>query len=254
MDTVFSGLSLIIVIGAAVALLMRLIGQPLIIGHILTGIIVGPAVFHVTKSPDTLALFSDLGIALLLFIIGLGLNPQILREVSKTATYVGVIQVGVITALGWVLGLALGLSNTSAAFLGFSLAVSSTIIILKMLSDKREQARLYGKIAISVSLVQDLIAIVLVVVTSAGSSKSLALGSTIALAFKGGLLALAIYWVSDRLFPRYGKLISGSQEFLFLFAIAWGLGSAALFQKIGLSSEICALLACICLAAQPYAQ
>src|SRR5437868_14040692 len=111
MDTVFSGLSLIIVIGAAVAFLMRAINQPLIIGHILTGIIVGPAVFHVAKSPDTLALFSDLGIALLLFIIGLGLNPQILREVSKPATYVGVIQVGFITALGFISGKALGLAS-----------------------------------------------------------------------------------------------------------------------------------------------
>src|SRR5438270_5923909 len=116
MDTVFSGLSLIIVIGAAVAFLMRAINQPLIIGYILTGIIVGPAVFHITKSPETLALFSDLGIALLLFIIGLGLNPQALREVSKTATYVGFIQVGVITILGWTLGMALGLSSTAAAF------------------------------------------------------------------------------------------------------------------------------------------
>jgi Kef-type K+ transport system membrane component KefB/Trk K+ transport system NAD-binding subunit len=254
MDTVFSGLSLIIVIGAAVALLMRALGQPLIIGHIITGIIVGPALLHVASSPSTLALFSDLGIALLLFIIGLGLNPQIVKEVSKTATYVGVIQVGVITALGWAVGTALGLSGTSAAFLGFSLAVSSTIIILKMLSDKHEQARLYGKIAISVSLVQDLMAIALVVVTSAGSSKSLAIGSTISLALKGGLLALAIYWISDRLLPQFHRLISGSQEFLFLFAIAWGLGSAALFQKIGLSSEIGALLAGICLASQPYAQ
>jgi Kef-type K+ transport system membrane component KefB/voltage-gated potassium channel Kch len=254
MDTVFSGLSLIIVMGAAMAFLMRLIGQPLIIGHILTGIIVGPAVLHVAKSPDTLALFSDLGIALLLFIIGLGLNPQSVREVSKTATYVGVIQVGVITALGWILGTALGLSSTSAGFLGACLAVSSTIIILKMLSDKREQARLYGKIAISVSLVQDLIAIALVVITSAGNSKSIAIGSTISLAIKGGVLAFIIYWVSNRLLPQFNKLISGSQEFLFLFAIAWGLGSAALFQKIGLSSEIGALLAGVCLAAQPYAQ
>jgi Kef-type K+ transport system membrane component KefB/Trk K+ transport system NAD-binding subunit len=254
MDTVFSGLSLIIVIGAAVALLMRAINQPLIIGHILTGIIVGPAVFHVAKSPDTLSLFSDLGIALLLFIIGLGLNPQIVKEVSKTATYVGFIQVGVITALGWALGLGLGLSSTPAAFLGASLAVSSTIIILKMLSDKREQSRLYGKIAISVSLVQDLFAIALVVVTSAGNTKSLAIGSTLGLALKGGILGVAIYWVSDRLLPSFHKLISGSQEFLFLFAIAWGLGSAALFQKIGLSSEIGALLAGICLATQPYAQ
>jgi Kef-type K+ transport system membrane component KefB len=76
MDTVFSGLSLIIVIGAAVALIMRLIGQPLIIGHIITGIIVGPAVLHLIKSPDALVLFSDLGIALLLFIIGLGLDAR----------------------------------------------------------------------------------------------------------------------------------------------------------------------------------
>jgi Kef-type K+ transport system membrane component KefB len=238
MDTVFSGLSLIIVVGAAVALLMRAIGQPLIIGYILTGIIVGPAVFHITKSPDTLALFSDLGIALLLFIIGLGLNPQIVKEVSKTATTVAVVQVGFITGLGFAIGKALGLSSTPAAFLGFTLAISSTIIILKMLSDKREQARLYGKIAISVSLVQDLIAIALVVVTSAGNTKSVAIGSSVTLAIKGAILAYLIYWVSNRLLPVFHRLISGSQEFLFLFAIAWGLGSAALFQKIGLSSEI----------------
>ena len=254
MDNVFSGLSLIIAIGALVALIMRLIGQPLIIGHIITGIIVGPALLHVAKSPDTLALFSDLGIALLLFIIGLGLNPQIVREVGRAATYVGVIQVGVITALGYGAGSALGLNHTAAAFLGFSLAVSSTIIILKVLSDKREQSRLYGKIAISVSLVQDMIAIALVVFTSAGSSRSLAIGTALWLAFKGGLIGLAIYWVSSRLLPQFHKLISESQEFLFLFAIAWGLGSAALFQKIGLSSEIGALLAGICLATQPYAQ
>lgn len=254
METVFSGLSLIIVIGAAVALIMRLIGQPLIIGYILTGIIVGPAALHLIKSPDTLALFSDLGIALLLFIIGLGLNPQMVREVGKTAAYVGVVQVSFITALGWLVGQAMGLSGTGAAFLGASLAFSSTIIILKMLSDKKEQSRLYGKIAISVSLVQDLFAIALVVVTSAGNGQTVALGSSIGLAIKGALLALLIYWLTDQILPKMHSLISESQEFLFLFAIAWGLGSAALFQKIGLSSEIGALLAGICLATQPYAQ
>lgn len=254
MDSVFSGLSLIIVVGAAVALVMRIINQPLIIGHILTGIIVGPAVLHLAKSPDTLSLFSDLGIALLLFIIGLGLNPQSLREVGKTATRVGLVQVGVITFLGWIIGSAMGLSNTAAAFLGASLAFSSTIIILKILSDKREQNRLYGKIAVSVSLVQDLVAIALVVVTSASSSRSLALGSVLSLAVKGAVLVYIIYWLASRLLPTYQRLISDSQEFLFLFALAWGLGSATLFQKIGLSSEIGALLAGICLAPQPYAQ
>src|ERR1700679_2530397 len=110
MDNVFGGLSLVIVVAAAVAFVMRLIGQPQIIGYIFTGIIVGPAVFHIAKSPDTLALFSDLGIALLLFIIGLGLNPQMLKEVGRTAALVGSIQVGVITVLGWLVGTSLGLN------------------------------------------------------------------------------------------------------------------------------------------------
>ena len=175
MDNVFSGLSLIIVIGAAVALIMRIIGQPLIIGHIITGILVGPAIFNVAKSPEALKIFSDLGIALLLFIIGLGLNPKVVKEVGKTASAVGFVQVGVITLLGYASGVALGLTRTESAFLGASLAISSTIIILKVLSDKKEHTRLYGKIAISVSLVQDIIAIALVVVTSARGGSQLML-------------------------------------------------------------------------------
>lgn len=255
MENVFSGLSLIIVIGAVVALIMRVIGQPLIIGHIITGVIVGPAVLHVAKSPDTLALFSELGIALLLFIIGLGLNPKVVKEVGKTATLAGFIQVGVITVLGWLVGQSFGLSNNESLFLGASLAFSSTIIVLKLLSDKKEQGRLYGKIAIGVLLVQDIIAIALVVLTSsAGTGNSLALGSLFGLAAKAAIIGWLIYIVSYRVLPRFGKIIAGNQEFLFLFAIAWGLGSAALFSKIGLSSEIGALLAGICLAPLAYAQ
>ncbi len=254
MESAFSGLSLIIVVGAAIALAMRLLGQPLIIGHIITGILVGPAVLHVAKSPDTLTIFSDIGIALLLFIIGLGLNPRAVREVGRTAAIVGLVQVGAITLLGWLIISGLGFNRTEAAFLGAAIAFSSTIIILKLLSDKREQDRLYGKIAISVSLVQDIVAIFLVVVTSAGSGKHLAIGSIIWLLIKALFLAWVIYGISFRVLPRFNHLISESQEYLFLFAIAWGLGSAALFAKIGLRYEIGALLAGICLASLPYAQ
>src|SRR5258706_15007310 len=102
MDNIFSGLSLIIAIGAVVALLMRIIGQPLIIGHIITGVIVGPAVLHVAKSVDTLHLFAEIGIALLLFIIGLGLNPRVVKEVGRTAAFVGGSQVAIITILGFI--------------------------------------------------------------------------------------------------------------------------------------------------------
>ncbi len=255
MDSVFSGLSLIIVIGAAVALLMRIIGQPLLIGHIITGIIVGPAVLHVARSADTLHLFADIGIALLLFIIGLGLNPRVVKEVGRTAAFVGGSQVAIITILGWIVGRSFGLSNNEGLFLGASLAISSTIIILKLISDKKEQGRLYGKIAVSVSLVQDIIAIALVVLTSsAGAGNGLAFGSLLGLVVKAAVVGWLIYIVSYKVLPRLGKIIAGNQEFLFLFAIAWGLGSAALFSKIGLSSEIGALLAGICLAPLAYAQ
>lgn len=254
MENVFSGLSLIIVIGAAIALVMRLIGQPLIIGHILTGVIVGPAVLHVAKAPGTLALFSDLGIALLLFIIGLGLNPRVIKEVGRTASFVGISQVAVVTLFGFVIAKAFGLGGTASLLLGASLAFSSTIIILKLISDKKEQGRLYGKIAVSVSLVQDILAIALVVVTSAGSNNSIALGPLFSLLIKALVLGAAIYYLSIRVLPKFHHLIAENQEFLFLFAIAWGLGSAALFQKIGLSTEIGALLAGICLAPLPSAQ
>ncbi len=255
MDSVFSGLSLIIVIGAAVALLMRIIGQPLLIGHIITGIIVGPTVLHVAKSADTLHLFADIGIALLLFIIGLGLNPRVVKEVGRTAAFVGGSQVAIITTLGWIVGRSFGLSNTEGLFLGASLAISSTIIILKLISDKKEQGRLYGKIAVSVSLVQDIIAIALVVLTSSASAgNNLAFGSLLSLAAKAAIVGWLIYIVSYKVLPHFRKIIAGNQEFLFLFAIAWGLGSAALFSKIGLSPEIGALLAGICLAPLAYAQ
>ena len=90
-QSIFGELSLIIAIGTGVALIMRLIRQPLIIGHILTGLIVGPLVFHLVKSADTMEVFANIGIALLLFIIGLGLNPRVIREVGKVAAIAGVL-------------------------------------------------------------------------------------------------------------------------------------------------------------------
>lgn len=248
MDNIFPGLSLIIAIAALVALIMRLVGQPLIIGHIITGILVGPAVFHVAKSPDVLNLFSEIGIALLLFIVGLGLNPRAIKEVGRTAALVGSAQVVLTGGLGYFVGQLFGLSGTASLFLGASLAFSSTIIVLKLISDKKEQGRLYGKIAVGILLVQDIIAVSLLVFTSAGDNHSLNIGSLLGLILKAGVISWLMYSISTKLLPRFHNLIAGSQEFLFIFAISWGLGSAALFSKIGLSTEIGALLAGICLA------
>src|SRR5687768_17118666 len=126
-SSIFSELSLIITVGAVVALLMRLIRQPLIIGHIITGILVGPSLLGLVSSFETIEAFSSIGIALLLFIIGLGLNPRVIREVGKVAALGGTAQV-ILTVLAGVAGaLLLGYSRTESVFIGLALSFSSTI-------------------------------------------------------------------------------------------------------------------------------
>lgn len=255
MDNIFSGLSIIIAIAAVVALLMRSIGQPLLIGHIITGVIVGPVALNVLANPSSLMVFGDIGIALLLFIIGLGMNPTVVKEVGKASFITGLSEVGFVSVIGWLVLQALGLSSREAIFIGFGLGINSTIVALKLLGDKKELGRLYGKLTIGTSLVEDVIAaIALLLVASAKGGHWLSLGPLVSLTFKGALVGLAMYIVSKEILPRMQKLVAGDQELLFLTAIAIGLGSAALFAKIGLSMEVGALAAGVLLATRPYAQ
>jgi Kef-type K+ transport system membrane component KefB len=252
-SNVFTALSVIIVIASLMALIMRLVRQPLIIGYILTGVIVGPFAFHVLKSASTIETFSNIGIALLLFIIGLGLNPKVIREVGRIAGAVGIIEVLIVSAAGWFAGRLAGLDFRQSVFLGVALSFSSTIIILKLLSDKKEQNRLYGKITIGILIIQDIIAaIALLFVTSQGNSQSVSISSLGWLALKGALVTITLLLVGTKIIPRFHKFISSSPEFLFLFAIGWGFGCAALFQRIGFSLEIGALLGGFSLAGLPF--
>ncbi len=253
-ESIFSELSLVIALATGIALFMRLIKQPLIIGHILTGIIVGPSVLHLVQSPETIEVFSSIGIALLLFIIGLGLNPRVIKEVGKVATLAGLLQVAATAAFAWGAGIILGLTQTESVFLAVALSFSSTIIILKLLSDKKEQNRLYGKIATGMLIVQDVLAtIALLFVTSQGDGNFSPAQLGI-LFLKGAVIAVPMLFIGNVVLPRLHRLIAGSQEFLFLFAIGWGFGSAALFELVGFSLEIGALLAGVALASLPYTQ
>jgi len=256
-DNVFTGLSLILVLATAIALIMRLIGQPLIIGHIITGILVGPAAFNLITSPETFQSFSEIGVALLLFIIGLGLNPKVIKEVGKVVGVAGASTIISTAIIGWVGGQLMGLSSSEALILGVAFSFSSTIVVLKLLSDKRETQRLYGKIAIGMTLVEDIAAaVVILLLIARDEAGGFALGALIFLAFKGLLAGLIIYQFSQKvlILPSLQKTVANSQEFLFLSAISWGFGIAVLFEQIGFSQEVGALFAGICLASLPYAQ
>ena len=250
----FTELSLLIAIGVVISIFMRAIRQPLIIGYIITGIVVGPTVFNLIKSADTIEVFAQFGIALLLLIVGLGLNPRVIKEVGKIAALIGFGKVIIATGVGFFVSRVLGYDTTTALFIGISLSFSSTIIILKLLSDKKEQNRLYGKIAIGFLLVEDLIATLVLIGVSTMSNGSFSFDIVWSLLGRSILLVASLLIVRWFVLPRLNNLIAKSQEFLFLFAIGWGLGIATLFNKAGFSLEIGALLAGVTLASQSYAQ
>jgi predicted Kef-type K+ transport protein len=146
----------------------------------------------------------------------------------------------------------LGFDTQTSFIVGLALAFSSTIIILKLLSDKKEQSRLYGKIAIGILLVQDIVAtLALLYLSAQGNGEGISASQFGELALKGVLLVSFLAFFSMKVFPHINKLIAGSQEFLFLFALGWGLGVASAFEVAGFSIEVGALFAGIALAPLP---
>jgi Kef-type K+ transport system membrane component KefB/voltage-gated potassium channel Kch len=252
---IFTELSLVIVAVAIVSIVMRLLRQPLILGYIITGIIVGPSMLHLIHSREAFEGFSSIGIALLLFIIGLGMNLEIIKRVGKSIFITAGALLVTVGAIGFAASrLLLNFSTTEAYIIGLALFFSSTIIIVKVLTDKKEQSRLHGQIAIGVIILDDVVATFALLFVAAGKDQAIGI-SELAVLFGRGLLLMALLIVAAKyILPRVVKSMASSQETLFLFAIAWGFGIASLFEFAGFSIEIGALFAGISLASLPYAQ
>jgi len=251
---IFAELSLIIVIATVIAGVMRLLKQPLIMGHILTGILVGPYFLGIFSHKETVEVFSQIGISILLFIVGLSLSPKIIKEVGKISLITGLGQVVFTTFFGTLIARAFGYNLVSSLYIAIALTFSSTIIILKLLSDKRDTEKLYGRIAIGFLLVQDLVAITILIVVSTftqGDSAGLIILQT---ALKGVIALLALSFISLKMLPKLSTFFAQSQEYLFLFSIGWGFGMALLFSLLGFSVEIGALVAGVTLSVSPFAQ
>ena len=249
---VFVELSIVIIIAVVVAGIMRLLKQPLIIGYILTGIIVSPYFLNIVKSTDAIATFAQIGIVLLLFMVGLNLNPKIIKDVGKVSLVTGIGQVIFTSLIGFFIGQLLGFSTIVSIYIAIALTFSSTIIIMKLLSDKGDLETLYGRIAIGFLIVQDLIVIVILMVISSIPTgidfATLALESV----FKGVGLLILLFLISVYIFPQLTKTIAKSQEFLLLFSIGWCFAIASLFYYLNFSIEAGALVAGITLSLSPY--
>lgn len=250
---IFTELSIVLVVVAVISIAMRLLKQPLILGYILTGILVGPLMFDVIHAKEAFEGFSELGIALLLFIIGLGMNIGVVKSLGKVSIVTAAAIFTVVGGLGALTTYLMGFDLMTSLVVGMALFFSSTIVILKVLSDKREISRLHGQVAIGVILVDDIVATLAIVAVTAASNGGL--GPTELLLMGGKALALGIllFVAGAYVIPKFSKALAKSQELLFIFAVAWGFGIASLFGAFGFSHEVGALFAGVALASLPYA-
>lgn len=251
---VFLELTIIVCIATLLGILMRLLKQPLAVGYIATGILAGQYFFNVLHATEYIEIFSKIGITILLFIVGLNMSPKVMKEIGKVSVIVGIGQVLLTSLVGFFIALLLGIERIAALYIAISLTFSSTIIILKLLSDKGDLQKLYGKIAIGFLLVQDIIAtFVLLAISSFSTETKTDLTYAALLLTLKGLIIFTTLYLFNEIIPRISTFIAKSQELLFLFSLAWGLSIASLFYLLGLSVEIGALIAGVTLSVTPFA-
>ncbi|PKO33142.1 MAG: sodium:proton exchanger [Betaproteobacteria bacterium HGW-Betaproteobacteria-7] len=250
----FSEFALLLIISAVAGAVSVRLRQPLIIAYIVVGIIVGPAVFGLVTAHDQIDLLAQVGIAVLLFLVGLKLDLQHVRHIGPVALATGLGQLAFTIAGGFALILLLGKGVMEALYVAIALTFSSTIIIVKLLSDKRELDSLHGRIAVGFLIVQDLAVVLAMMAMSAlhGSDDAALTEVIFSLAWRVLLAAAVLYVLMRWLLPGIVKAMAHSQELLLIFAIAWGTGLAALGEWAGFSKEAGAFLAGFSLASTAY--
>ncbi len=246
----FVALLLLASVLGAVALRLR---QPVLVGFLAVGIIVGPSGLRWVRETEQVHLLAELGLALLLFVVGLRLDVGLIRSMGKVALATGLGQVVFTTALGYLIAIGLGLSPLSALYVAIALTFSSTIIIVKLLSDKRETDSLHGRIAIGLLIVQDLVVVLVMIGMTAFGPNGGDIGLRILLVVARGMALLAgLGLLMIFVLPRLLGALARSAELLVLFAIAWAVGLASLGDALGFSREVGAFLAGVSLASTDY--
>jgi Kef-type K+ transport system membrane component KefB len=163
----FAEIAILLVMAAAIGLFGIILRQPLIVSFIAVGLLAGPSALDVVRSDEQIDLLSELGIAVLLFLVGIKLDVKLIRSLGAVSLMTGLGQVAFTSVFGYLIGLALGLGHVTSLYVAVALTFSSTIIIVKLLSDKREIDALHGQIALGFLIVQDLVVVLAMIVLSA---------------------------------------------------------------------------------------
>jgi Kef-type K+ transport system membrane component KefB len=251
----FTELAAVLALAALMGIVSLLLRQPLIVAFIATGLVAGPDLLGLLDTADPIFVLAEIGIAVLLFLVGLKLDLHIVKSLGPVAVATGLGQVAFTSIIGFVICLALGFEPMAATYIAVALTFSSTIIIVKLLSDKREVDSLHGRIAIGFLIVQDLVVVLAMVgLSTLGAATGKAgpeggLARTLAGSLAGTVaVALFMRYAAEPLLRRVARV----PELLVTFALAWAVLFAALADTIGLGKELGGLAAGVSLASTPY--
>jgi Kef-type K+ transport system membrane component KefB len=253
MHGIFIELTTILITAGLLALVMSFFKLPSILAYLATGLLVGPLGFyHLTQQADLQSL-SEIGITLLLFMIGLELDISQIKRLGKSALVAGLVQVIATLALALILATFIGIGGMAAIIVASAITFSSTIITVKILNEKREQQSLYAKLSLGILLVQDFAAVILLMLLSGSqhaASQANQITNVLFLLAKAIVLWAVIWGLSKSLFPKILRYVGKSDELLLLFSLAWALGLAMLVSQpfIGFSLEVGGFLAGLSLA------
>jgi len=242
---IFSGAAIL----STLALYAR---QTLLVAYIGLGILLGPSALGVVKNHEFIQQVSDIGIMFLLFLLGLNLNPNKLIALIKDTTLITVIASIILAGLSCLIALLMGFNTTDSLIIAASMIFSSTIIGLKLLPTTVLHHRHIGEVIISVLLLQDLIAIVfMLLLHSQAEGQGESLYSLIKLIISLPILVIFSLLFSNYvlvfLFKKFDKIL----EYVFLVAIGWCLGLSEIAKYMGLSHEIGAFIAGVSIATGP---
>jgi Kef-type K+ transport system membrane component KefB/voltage-gated potassium channel Kch len=256
MDNIFVQLAIILGIASSLGYIVVKFKLPLLIAYLLGGLLIATVSIFDVRSSEVLHFLPEIGIAFVLFLVGMELDIREIRSLGKPILVAGTLQIIITTILGSTLARLFGFGATESWYLGVGLAFSSTILVIKLLLDKKDITALYGKLAVGILLLEDLLAVILLVFLTVSSS-ILGLGyqqafPLLTLLFKAAILFTLAIILSKHILPTVFKAVSKQSELLFLTALAWCFIYISFAIFLGFSVVIGAFLAGVSLASSPF--
>src|SRR3989344_2108483 len=226
----------------------KLLKQPIVLGYVIAGFLIGPLVFGLITNTDLIKQLAELGVAFLLFIVGLELDLNKFKQLGWVIAVVGILQVALVALVGTLFA-SLWLNPTESLYLGLIVAFSSTMIVVKLLDDKMELQTLHGKIVLGILLVQDILVVLALSLLQGVGSTSI---FTFISLLKGLGLIIVSYFVGRYIFSYLLRLSASLPELLFIISLAIAFIYTALAYYLGFSIIIGAFIAGVALASSPY--